>query len=237
MPHLDFSSSISTVNSSSSVSTILKETEVRQVMKPTPCMEIKRPSKKSHQRVLTRAFQSLELGLALIVYVVTVATIGVWLYTTVPTWASMSISMQLCYAQNTLCWFQGAFFRQECNPFSCADFEKAAMDEHLPTSVHLDYVLAVNGGSIVEEFTSPTLGYRKLSMKEQELYESRGFHLQHVKVYPPPIVINSEVRIARCWLFAGSTGHIAISLSEPIIISHLSFHHPDHRELSASLLS
>ncbi|KAK1233201.1 SUN domain-containing protein 3 [Marasmius sp. AFHP31] len=68
-------------------------------------------------------------------------------------------------------------------------------------------------------------------------YLVHGFYHHHAHIVPPLAVIDSVIQIGRCWTFSGSTGHIGIALADPIVVTHVVLHHPDHRELSHGLLA
>ncbi|KAJ3819308.1 hypothetical protein F5880DRAFT_1461105, partial [Lentinula raphanica] len=80
-----------------------------------------------------------------------------------------------------------------------------------------DYALAPEG-AIVINLTSPTLS--AAPVQDLDLLPT-----------PPIAVIEEDVRISRCWKFAGGQGHVAIKLAKDIQLSNITIHYPDHREL------
>ncbi|KAK1225351.1 hypothetical protein PQX77_011712 [Marasmius sp. AFHP31] len=103
----------------------------------------------------------------------------------------------------------------------------------------VDYALRANGGSIIPSLTSETQGYREVNLGvwDRVLFLVRGYYVQHATITPPHAIVEDVVRVGQCWAFSGSHGHVGISLAEPIIITHITFHHPDHRELSPETLA
>ncbi|KAJ3756763.1 hypothetical protein EV360DRAFT_1216, partial [Lentinula raphanica] len=80
-----------------------------------------------------------------------------------------------------------------------------------------DYALAPEG-AIVINLTSPTLN--AAPVQDPDLLPT-----------PPIAVIEEDVRISRCWKFAGGQGHVAIKLAKDIHLSNVTIYYPDHREL------
>ncbi|KAL0065374.1 hypothetical protein AAF712_007579 [Marasmius tenuissimus] len=104
----------------------------------------------------------------------------------------------------------------------------------IPIYMDVDYALKANGGNIIPAFTSKTLGYAEASigLLDRLRYLTRGYYPQHVGIMPPDAIIEDALQIGQCWSFSGSRGHIGIALSQPIIVTHVTFHHPNRRELS-----
>ncbi|KAJ8095836.1 hypothetical protein PM082_022729 [Marasmius tenuissimus] len=147
--------------------------------------------------------------------------------------------LHICFAQNIGCTLQQFLTpSSSCQHFPCdvLNYRRHDAATALPT---LDCALAANGGSILPGFTSRTLGYEEanLGLFDYFHYFFRGYYPQYARIVPAPIVIDSHVQAGRCWAFRGSAGHIGISLSQPILVTGITFHHPDHRELAPELLA
>ncbi|KAJ3767209.1 hypothetical protein EV361DRAFT_872713 [Lentinula raphanica] len=99
---------------------------------------------------------------------------------------------------------------------TCA-FASPSGNVDLSTARWPDYGLSPEG-TIILDLTSPTV---------------LGEFAQDPYFFPtPPIaVIEEDVRIARCWKFAGSQGHVTIKLAKPIHLSNLTIYYPDYHEL------
>lgn len=83
-----------------------------------------------------------------------------------------------------------------------------------------DYALASAGAKIVRTRTSPTYRKPKFSM----------FPLNYLLSdygNPPNVILHPDNTVGNCWAFPGTTGHVAIKLSHPIIPESFSLDHID----------
>ncbi|KAL0573308.1 hypothetical protein V5O48_008649 [Marasmius crinis-equi] len=155
---------------------------------------------------------------------------------------SIILSRTTCAAQNVVCTVQAVLSPgTPCSLIPCDIFRSQEFDglSSVSTFLEVDYALKANGGDIIPTFTSETLGYAEASIPywDRILYPVRRYYPQHLGITPPDEIIEDAVQIGQCWMFSGSKGHIGIALSKPIIITHITFHHPDRRELSHEALS
>ncbi|KAJ3897760.1 hypothetical protein F5879DRAFT_927582 [Lentinula edodes] len=90
-----------------------------------------------------------------------------------------------------------------------------------------DFALGPDG-AIVLALTSPTF-FERLSPYEGHRSVQQD---QFYAATPPLAVIEEDVRIGRCWKFAGGAGYVAIKMATPVHVTNISIHYPNHRELT-----
>ncbi|KAJ3884299.1 hypothetical protein GG344DRAFT_84247 [Lentinula edodes] len=99
----------------------------------------------------------------------------------------------------------------------------------------LDYALALRGGAVLMELTSDTLGIAPLSGWRHWLgYES--IHQDYPDKAPPLAVLEQDVHVGYCWAFSGSHGHIALALSDAIVVTDFTIFYPHPAELTTNEL-
>ncbi|KAJ4469657.1 hypothetical protein C8R41DRAFT_919836 [Lentinula lateritia] len=92
----------------------------------------------------------------------------------------------------------------------------------------LDFALASNGAGVIVELTSDTDGMKPRSLLHKWASIMRGYDNAQMAVNPPIVVLEEPLYMSECWAFAGSRGHIAVSLPSTILVHNFTVHFPDH---------
>ncbi|XP_029900762.1 SUN domain-containing protein 3-like [Myripristis murdjan] len=95
-----------------------------------------------------------------------------------------------------------------------------------PAAAHnmSDYALESNGGSVMQKHSSKT--YRAPSPYQSYLF----YNIFWTDLRGPPshrtvIQGNTDLRPGYCWAFAGGRGHLVVSLSHPVSVTHVTLDH------------
>ncbi|KAF5340838.1 hypothetical protein D9757_015439 [Collybiopsis confluens] len=99
------------------------------------------------------------------------------------------------------------------------------------TETDADYALANDGAYVIKALTSPTAGLRPLSLLEKVAAVARGYDKSQIHINPPSIVLEDGLD-SGCWKFEGSQGHVALSLTSPILWQGFGLHFPKKRSLT-----
>ncbi|KAJ3965791.1 hypothetical protein EV361DRAFT_954664 [Lentinula raphanica] len=91
-----------------------------------------------------------------------------------------------------------------------------------------DFGLAESGAKVFSALTSPTEGLGSLSYAAGLMAVLRGYDKTQMHINPPLVVLEEQVSALNCWQFAGSQGHITVSLSDTIIWTHFTLHFPEY---------
>ena len=95
-----------------------------------------------------------------------------------------------------------------------------------------DFGLYSGGAKIVHPLTSTHNYPPKRSLRFWEW--ANGPRVSDIHVHPPTTVLEDDIRIGRCWSFAGHVGSIGISLADNIQISDLTLQYVDSTLVSPS---
>ncbi|THU78387.1 hypothetical protein K435DRAFT_811594 [Dendrothele bispora CBS 962.96] len=160
--------------------------------------------------------------------------IAVIIPVTAPSWKNRGTAMAVCFLIRFACMLSTMIVSTDV-PLNCDGefYHRLWSEEPGP-----DYGLAVRGGEIVAELTTPTLGYSPLSYSDKLVrsWDRYNWDQQHQDIVIPQTVIGQSVRVGECWAFAGTRGHIGIQLVIPISLTQIVLHYPNtHRLLEREL--
>lgn len=88
----------------------------------------------------------------------------------------------------------------------------------------VNYASSSGGASIVTEFTSQTHGRTPCSGSKSEIWACNLEKNAHIN--SPAVILEDGLVNGECWEFSGEKGQVAINLTEPVVITHISLDRP-----------
>ncbi|KAF8887430.1 hypothetical protein CPB84DRAFT_1849837 [Gymnopilus junonius] len=89
------------------------------------------------------------------------------------------------------------------------------------------------GTTVITEFRSTTHGLiENCSPKWWDSSSEIACWMKNVELNSAAVVLDENMQAGECWEFLGTSGHVALNLSEPIMISHLVIDHASPLALS-----
>ncbi|KAJ3872964.1 hypothetical protein F5051DRAFT_140526 [Lentinula edodes] len=153
--------------------------------------------------------------------------------------------LYMCYISHILCTMRMFILldgSQACDgdcffqpPAPSLPMDRAQQQRQKLTENALDYVLALRGGAVLMDLTSDTAGFTPLSQWQRLLSLVFSFP-DYADKAPPLAVLEQEVHVGYCWAFLGPRGHIALALSESIVVTDFTIFYANPNELTTKEL-
>lgn len=92
----------------------------------------------------------------------------------------------------------------------------------------MNYISSSRGAVIIPELTSPTHGRKPCSGSKSSIWACNFEKNENIS--SPSVILEDFLtdEEEECWEFSGNTGQIAINMTEPVVITHISIGRPRH---------